>query len=423
LQFDPDVCYNLTHGIRIDKNMSDRVQNSAASLEVFDGILVALPAVLFSLFVGAWSDARGRKAVLILPFVGNILSFLIYIVNYHWFESIPPQHLLWGSIAGLTGGYICLNIGLYGYVSDVTSPENRTTRLSILNGVFSAGYVIGTSLGGKLYKTFGSYYLNFGLSIAFGLVGMLYAIFFIEESIIPNNQEERRHFFHMDNVVESINVALKPRPHHARLHVILLIVNFAIFMFPLNTFHYDYLLVINRYNWDADNYSNFVSVQRICRFVGLFAVLPLLSKIIKLPDPVIATIGTLTTIIAYLLMALGPSSWQWSWDPSWLMYISVALQFNSVITVTIRSQCTKEVEKSEIGRIFSVVALGQAIVPLCANPLFGLIYQNTLDTSLPGAYLLCLVVMLLFVLFSGMVMSYHEFKRKRSPLSSKPLIE
>ena len=66
LQFDPDVCYNLTHGIRIDKNMSDRVQNSAASLEVFDGILVALPAVLFSLFVGAWSDARGRKAVLIL---------------------------------------------------------------------------------------------------------------------------------------------------------------------------------------------------------------------------------------------------------------------------------------------------------------------------------------------------------------------
>ena len=128
----------------------------------------------------------------------------------------------------------------------MTSPDNRTTRLSILNGVFSAGFVIGTSLGGKLYKTYGSYYLNFGLSIAFGVAGMIYATFAVKESIIPNDQEERRNFFDLNNVFESINVALNPRQNHARLHVILLIINFAIFMFPLNTFHYDYLLVINR---------------------------------------------------------------------------------------------------------------------------------------------------------------------------------
>ncbi len=103
------------------------------------------------------------------------------------------------------------------------------------------------------------------------------------------------------------------------------------------------------------------------------------------------------------------------------MYISAGLQFNSVITVTIRSQCTKEVEKSEIGRIFAVVALGQAIVPLCSNPLFGLIYKSTLDTSVPGAYLLCLVVMLVFVLITGLLMSYHQYKQKQAQ-STEPLI-
>ena len=82
------------------------------------------------------------------------------------------------------GGYVCLNIGLYGYVSDVTSAENRTTRLSLLNGVFSAGYVIGTYLGGYLYKSYGNYYLNFGISIGFGIAGMLYAIFITKESIV-----------------------------------------------------------------------------------------------------------------------------------------------------------------------------------------------------------------------------------------------
>lgn len=111
-------------------------------------------------------------------------------------------------------------------------------------------------------------------------------------------------------------------------------------------------------------------------------------------------------------MALGPSSWDYEMDPSWLMYLSAALQLNSMITVTIRSQCTKEVDKSEIGRIFSVVALGQAIVPLCANPLFGLIYKATLDTWLPGAYLLTLVVMLLFVFGSGILMSFHKFRQE-----------
>ena len=170
-----------------------------------------------------------------------------------------------------------------------------------------------------------------------------------------------------------------------------------------------------RYHWDADHYSTYLSVQRICRFIGLFLLLPLLSKVMKLPDALIASIGTVFTIIAYLMMALGPKTWQYETDPDVLMYVAAALMFNSLITVTIRSQCTKEVEKSEIGKIFSVVALGQAVVPLVSNPLFGLIYKRTLDTELPGAYLLCIVGMLVFVFWSGITMSLHEFRRRSSP--------
>ena len=251
MKYSEETCYNITHGLPTDKNISDSVQNEATNIEVVDGILSALPAVIFCLFVGAWSDSNGRKAVLIVPFIGNILSYLFYIANYY-FLYINPLHLLWGSVGGVTGGYVCLNIGLYGYVSDVTSPENRTTRLSILNGVFSAGYVIGTSLGGKLYKMYGNYYLNFGISIGFGIAGMLYAIFVTKETNVGQEQsseERKRSFFDLKNVTESLSVAFKSRPNHGRLHVILLIINFSIFMFCLNTFHYDYLLVINRYEF------------------------------------------------------------------------------------------------------------------------------------------------------------------------------
>ena len=244
LNYSTEDCYNLTHGAPTNESIRTAVQNRAADLEVIDGILFALPSVLFSLFVGAWSDANGRRLVLILPFVGNILSFIIYIVNYHWFE-LPATQLLWGSVAGITGGYVCLNIGLYGYISDVTSAEDRTMRLSILNGVFSAGYVLGTTIGGKLYKAFDNFYLNFGVSIGFGLIGIIYTFYGVTESVEGSGSMVK--FFDVQNVRQSLNVAFKDRPNHGRLHVILLIVNFAIFMFCLNTFHYDYLLVINRY--------------------------------------------------------------------------------------------------------------------------------------------------------------------------------
>ena len=148
-------------------------------------------------------------------------------------------------MAGITGGYVCLNIGLYGYISDVTSAEDRTMRLSILNGVFSAGYVLGTTIGGKLYKAFDNFYLNFGVSIGFGLIGIIYTFYGVTESVEGSGSMVK--FFDVQNVRQSLNVAFKDRPNHGRLHVILLIVNFAIFMFCLNTFHYDYLLVINRY--------------------------------------------------------------------------------------------------------------------------------------------------------------------------------
>ena len=58
-----------------------------------------------------------------------------------------------------------------------------------------------------------------------------------------------------------------------------------------------------------------------------------------------------------------------------MMYLSAALQFNSVVTVIIRSLCTKMVDAGEKGRVFAVVALGQALVPMVVGPALGALYQ------------------------------------------------
>ena len=60
-KFSDESCYNLTHGQEVNKNVSDVVQARVTDLEVLDGIFIALPALIFSLFVGAWSDRYDFK--------------------------------------------------------------------------------------------------------------------------------------------------------------------------------------------------------------------------------------------------------------------------------------------------------------------------------------------------------------------------
>ena len=85
------------------------------------------------------------------------------------------------------------------------------------------------------------------------------------------------------------------------------------------------------------------------------------------------------------------------------------LQFNSVVTVIIRSLCTKMVDADEKGRVFAVVALGQALVPLVVGPALGAIYQATLSTF-AGAYML-VVVGLLLVAFLSSVFLWWKLRR------------
>ena len=73
---------------------------------------------------------------------------------------------------------------------------------------------------------------------------------------------------------------------------------------------------------------------------------------LRLEDALISALGTLGAMVSYTLIAVASPTWVVAdWDPGWVMYLAAALQFNSVITVTIRSQCTKEVAQDEIGKV------------------------------------------------------------------------
>ena len=130
----------MTHGLSVDDEYLEEVQKTVTDLEVYDGILVAIPSVIFCLFLGAWSDTHGRKIILVLPFVGNFVAFVAYMINYAFFDELGIYHLLWGSTVGMFGGYIGLNIALYGYIGNILIISQLNNGLAYVSLLYVTKY-------------------------------------------------------------------------------------------------------------------------------------------------------------------------------------------------------------------------------------------------------------------------------------------
>ncbi len=88
-----------------DSTLADRVQSYVSGLNIYNSIINCVPSIFFVLFLGPWSDAHGRKPLMILPTAGGCLSTLIFMANYFW-DSWPAEYLLLASLpASLLGGF------------------------------------------------------------------------------------------------------------------------------------------------------------------------------------------------------------------------------------------------------------------------------------------------------------------------------
>ena len=131
---------------------------------------------------GRVSDAYGRKPVLLVTVIGGGVGFvLLGLADSVW------MLILARIIGGLCAGNLS---AAYAYVSDITTPENRSAGLGKIGAAFGLGFVLGPAIGGFLAGGDTALTANFALPafVAAGLsvLAFLCTLVLLKESRKPS---------------------------------------------------------------------------------------------------------------------------------------------------------------------------------------------------------------------------------------------
>ncbi|XP_052751740.1 proton-coupled folate transporter-like [Galleria mellonella] len=392
LNFSAEVCDALT--MRATENYTQEeieVQTLTASVQAWKNIVQTAIPVMLILFVGAWSDKTGkRKSCIMLPIVGEFLTCVGFIINTYYFYELPVEvaALTEAIFPAITGGWFTNFIGVFSYISDITTVEERTYRVGIVNLCMTLGYPIGSALSGILLTWIG-YYGVFSLSAILYFFSLIYGYYYLEEpktAKLEKNVKKKgrgflREFFDVSLVLDTFKVAFKKGPGNRRLRVALLLIAVCVIFGPMHgEFSVLYLFARYRFNWDEVQYSIWSTYSIVTNLLGTLFSIALFSKYMNLDDTLLGIISCTSKIVAAFGYAFAKTNLE--------IYLVPLLEIlNGTSFIAMRSIATKLVDGDDVGKVNSLFGLAEATMPLVYGPLYSRVYMETLKV-LPGAVFL-----------------------------------
>lgn len=134
-------------------------------------------------YIGRLSDKYGRIPVLLVSQIGTVLAFLLLgFGNAIWILFFARI------LDGITGGNI---IVAQAYITDITSPKQRTQALGYIFSAFGLGFIIGPAIGGLLASRF-SYQTPYIVAAVAASIVVFLTYFVLEETITDEKKLENK---------------------------------------------------------------------------------------------------------------------------------------------------------------------------------------------------------------------------------------
>ncbi|XP_022121523.1 proton-coupled folate transporter [Pieris rapae] len=382
--YSADICYNITSYDSINKE----VQVTTSLFHQWNGIAMHMVPLLLAFFLGAYSDKRGRKIIILTGLLGKLYFSLM--ITYITTNSWPVEYVIYFAVlpSVITGTDLAIFTGCFAYLADITSVENRTFRVAILDAVYLSTMPTGIYLGNLIFNRYvdKSFTTMFAINSGLMILATFHCIFSLDWQT-RNEQRSAREanvtnpitdFFNLNNIKKTIITLTKKRPNNRRLFLWFLLVSMAFYTFQRDEKPVLYLYASKVFKWDTNDYSNFKTYLSSAYVIFTLFGIPLMSKILVWRDTMIVMLGAAAHMSGHLLYAQA--------TVGSTMYVgATAAALGPCIVSLLRSMTSKVLSPGERGVAFAFLSVMENAVGMFASVVYTQIYNVTLDTPYSNA--------------------------------------
>ena len=310
---------------------------------------------LFAPFWGTLSDRHGRRPIMLLS---------IFITGIAYFVFAQANVLLILFLSRMLSGIGSANISVaQAYITDVTSPEERTKSLGFLGAAFGIGFIIGPSLGGFLKSISSSGTVDWVGYVASAMcfVNLIMAYFLLPESLKEKKQNLPFNFKVITGIVTELK---KPLVSH------LLWINFIfITAFML-------MQIASSLMWKEVNGLNEKEIGYVFGFVGVATAIVqglLVGRMVKwFGEAKLIYYGIFFMAIGLVILPIAGNQFFMPFEFVGLALIALA---NGCLTPGITSLLSKFANPKEVGQVLGVNQSFGSVARAAGMGLSGFLYS------------------------------------------------
>lgn len=396
------------------REIEEKIQPHVAEILMTTSLLNSIIPAILSLFIGPWTDKFGRKKVICATFFGFSLTlgslYILTLVSSQveminpWLYVLPYIPII------VVGGWPTMVVSILCYVTDLTTEDNRSLRLTIIEMLIFIGVLIGCASS--------SYILNmtspstvFLISTCCATLASCYTVVFVDESVKVIENVSRcdalKELFSPAPLVEMFKTCFKKRPFQERRILWCLIIILMFTVFTLNgAATVFYLFVREKFHWTLKEATMFDSISILTAIIGCSIGLLIFKKLLKFSDLTLAIIGIISMLIDSVMKATAET-------PTVMYVVSGVCMFKILTSPMCRSLISTIIPSNEIGKVYSIASAFEAVSSLVAQPLYTYIYAKTLTTFAGAFYLITAGVYVISLVLAFCVM---KMRRTRETL-------
>ena len=251
--------------------------------------------------------------------IGQVLEGAALLVNKIWFYQLPLEALWLAEAYNLLGGGEIWYLGLYSFVADITSVEERAGRLARFDGFEQTAYIVGNALSPVIFHL-GGYEAAFASKIILAILAFAITlkVLLSRDMFWRRNEDDNESEKDLVKKLKEILLGMaktvfKRRKGWMTACILLQIGAYLMYYFSFGSGKFIYMMTRKTLNWSQNEFIVLRVMRKALGIKILLILLPLLKQL-KISDINLLLLFNFLHALGYLIGSLTMFS-------EWFLYL------------------------------------------------------------------------------------------------------